>query len=99
VPQEAVAIDESLMKFRGRLSWGRIQSSKRAIFWIKFCVLCESNSSCCVSVKICTNDDTVEGSDKNASENVLLELAKSILACVLQHIVLSTVLPGFHWQI
>jgi len=47
---------------------------------MKFYVLPESNSDCCVIFKICTGNDLVEDSDKSASESVLLELAESVLA-------------------
>lgn len=40
----------------------------------------ESNSDSCTIFKIYTGDDLVEGSDKSASESVLLELAESVLA-------------------
>ena len=79
VPKEGVAIDESVMKCRGHLSLCRFQSIQSARFLIKFYMLSESNSDCCVIFKICTGDDLVEGSDKSASESVLLELAESVL--------------------
>jgi len=80
MPKESVAIDENVMKCRGHLSLCRFHSIQSARFLIKFCVLSESNSDSCVIFKICTGDDLVEGSDKSASESVLLELAESVLA-------------------
>lgn len=42
VMEENVAIDESLMKFKGRMSYKQFNPSKRARFGIKFYKLCES---------------------------------------------------------
>lgn len=79
VSKEGVAIDESVMKCRGHLSLCKFRSIQIARFLIKFYVLSESNSDSCVIFKICTGDDLVEGSDKSASESVLLELTESVL--------------------
>jgi hypothetical protein len=53
--------------------------TKRARCLTKFYELSESNSDCWVISKIWTGDDLVEGSDKNTSVRVLLELAESVL--------------------
>ena len=79
VPKESVAIGENVMKCWRHLSLCRFQYIQSARFLIKFYVLSESNSGCYVIFKICTGDDLVEGSDKSASERVLLELAESVL--------------------
>jgi hypothetical protein len=79
VPKESVAIDGSVIKYRGHISLCRFQSIQSARVLIKLYVSSESNSDCCVIFKICTGDDLVEGSDKNASESILLELAESVL--------------------
>lgn len=39
-----VSVDESLMAYKGRLSWIQYIASKRARFGIKFYMLCESNT-------------------------------------------------------
>ncbi|XP_039620849.1 piggyBac transposable element-derived protein 4-like isoform X2 [Polypterus senegalus] len=44
VPERDVSIHESLMDFKGRLSWIQYISSKRARFGIKFYMLCEASS-------------------------------------------------------
>ncbi|XP_042145916.1 piggyBac transposable element-derived protein 4-like [Ixodes scapularis] len=76
---QKVSIDESLMKFRGRLCFVQFNPSKRARFGIKFYKLCESSSGYCSAFKIYTGKD--EGRDKTtcASESVVLELGKPLL--------------------
>ncbi|KAK8770142.1 hypothetical protein V5799_013393 [Amblyomma americanum] len=53
-PEERVAVDESLMKFRGRLSYVQFNPSKRARFGFKFYKLCESSSGYCLKFSIYT---------------------------------------------
>uniref|UniRef100_A0A6G5ABU7 Putative piggybac transposable element-derived n=1 Tax=Rhipicephalus microplus TaxID=6941 RepID=A0A6G5ABU7_RHIMP len=53
-PEASVAVDESLMKFRGRLSYVQFNSSKRARFGVKFYKLCESPSGYCLNFSIYT---------------------------------------------
>jgi len=43
-PERDVSVDESLMAYKGRLSWIQYIASKRARFGIKFYMLCESNT-------------------------------------------------------
>lgn len=43
-PDQHVSVDESLMKFRGRLSYIQFNKSKRARFGIKFFKICESKT-------------------------------------------------------
>jgi hypothetical protein len=43
-PTQDIALDESLMKFRGRLSYVQCNRSKRSRFGIKIYKICESNS-------------------------------------------------------
>ena len=44
VPERDVSVDESLMAYKGRLSWIQYIASKRARFGIKFYMLCESST-------------------------------------------------------
>ena len=44
IPERDVTIDESLMAYKGRLSWIQFIASKRARFGIKTFMLCESSS-------------------------------------------------------
>ena len=44
VPERDICIDESLMAYKGRLSWIQYIASKRARFGIKSFMLCESSS-------------------------------------------------------
>lgn len=77
-PEENVVIDESLMKFKGRLPYKQFNPSKRARFGIKFYKLCESKSGFCCKFKIYTGQDKLPSSNIPASENVVMELAKFI---------------------
>lgn len=43
-PDEYVSLDESLMKYTGRMSYKQFNPSKRARFGVKFYKLCESKS-------------------------------------------------------
>ncbi|XP_015598511.1 piggyBac transposable element-derived protein 4-like [Cephus cinctus] len=79
VPEEDVVIDESLMKFRGRLNYVQFIASKRARFGVKFYKLCESTSGYCSKFKIYTGQDKTQGSDIPVSQSVVMELAKPIL--------------------
>ncbi|XP_017795982.1 PREDICTED: piggyBac transposable element-derived protein 4-like [Habropoda laboriosa] len=78
VMEENIAIDESLMKFKGRMSYRQFNPSKRARFGIKFYKLCESASGYCYNFKIYSRKDKTD-LDYSASETVVMELSKSIL--------------------
>lgn len=73
-----ISIDESLMKFRGRLSYKQFNPSKRARFGVKIYKLCESESGYCYQFKIYTGNDKTN-CDDSASECVVKELAESVL--------------------
>lgn len=57
-PNEELSIDESLMKFRGRLSFVQFNKSKRARFGIKIYKICESSSGYCLDFEIYTGKKT-----------------------------------------
>lgn len=81
-PEEDMSIDESLMKFKGRLGCVVFVRIKRARYGIKFYKLCESNSGYCLNFKIYTGDteDKSSGADDlNVSETVVKELSKLII--------------------
>lgn len=78
-PESAVSLDESLMKFKGRLSYIQFNPSKRARFGIKIYKLCESSSGYCIRFKIYVGTDKIPGTDIPASESVVLEVAQPIL--------------------
>ncbi|XP_072283545.1 WD repeat-containing protein 25 isoform X1 [Pyxicephalus adspersus] len=44
VPERDITIDESLMAYKGRLSWVQYVASKRAQFGVRFYMLCESST-------------------------------------------------------
>jgi hypothetical protein len=49
---ECIALDESLVKFRGRLPYGQCSRSKRARFVIKIYKICDANTGYCHSFTI-----------------------------------------------
>jgi hypothetical protein len=53
-PQENVAVDESLIKFRGRLCYIQFNPQKRARFGIKIYKICESASGYCLGFSVYT---------------------------------------------
>ncbi|XP_017795072.1 PREDICTED: piggyBac transposable element-derived protein 4-like [Habropoda laboriosa] len=77
-PSEYVSIDESLMKYKGRLAYKQFNPSKRARFGIKIYKLCEASTGFCHQFKIYTGQDKIDRND-SASENVTIELSKSII--------------------
>jgi len=79
VPEENIVIDESLMKFKGRLNYVLFIASKRARFGIKFYKLCESSSGYCYRFQIYTGQDKIQGSGEPVSERIVMELAEPLL--------------------
>ena len=77
IPEENIVIDESLMKFRGRLKYTQFIASKRARFGIKFYKLYESNSGYCYQFKIYTGQDKTPGSDEPLSESVVIATSRT----------------------
>ncbi|CAK9810867.1 PiggyBac transposable element-derived protein 4 [Anthophora quadrimaculata] len=77
-PDQNISIDESLMRYKGRLMHKQFNPSKRARFGIKICKLCEANTGFCSKFKIYTGQDKIYPND-GASENVVMELAESVL--------------------
>ncbi|XP_054282844.1 piggyBac transposable element-derived protein 4-like [Macrosteles quadrilineatus] len=74
---QTLAIDESLVKLRARLSYVQFNPKKRARFGIKVYKLCESASGYCGDFKIYTGDD--KAPNIPASEAVVMQLADSVL--------------------
>ncbi|XP_017765529.1 PREDICTED: piggyBac transposable element-derived protein 4-like [Eufriesea mexicana] len=77
-PNEYVSIDESLMKYKGRLAYKQFNPSKRTRFGLKIYKLCEASTGFCHGFKIYTGQDKIDSND-SASENVVTELSKSII--------------------
>lgn len=77
-PEENVSIDESLMKFKGRLGCVVFVRIKRARYGIKFYKLCESKSGYCLNFKIYTGQEKSDD-DLNVSETVVRDLSKLII--------------------
>ena len=78
-PEENIVIDESFMKFKGRLNYVQYITSKRARFGIKFYKLCESNSGYCYRFKIYTGQDALHGGNEPVSESIVIQLAEPVL--------------------
>lgn len=76
--QENITINESLMKYKGRLSYKQFNPSEGVRFGIKFYKLCESKSGYCYDLKIYTGSDKIN-SGNSAFESVVKELSQSIL--------------------
>lgn len=77
-PDEYVSIDESLMKYKGRLSYKQFNPSKRARFELKIYKLCEASTGFCCDFKVYTGQNKIDR-NSSASENVVMDLSKSIL--------------------
>ena len=58
-PEANIAIDESLMLYKGRLGWVQYLPLKRARFGIKYYMLCESSSGYVWNFMIYTGQGTV----------------------------------------
>ncbi|GFW26533.1 piggyBac transposable element-derived protein 4 [Trichonephila clavipes] len=56
IPGKNLSLDESLMKFKGRLKWKMYIAKKRARFGLKFFVLCEAGSGYISDFLIYTGD-------------------------------------------
>lgn len=77
-PNEYVSIDESLMKYKGRLTYKQCNPSKRARNKNLEYKLCEASTGFCHGFKIYTGQNRINRND-SASENVVMELSKSII--------------------
>nr|XP_034194807.1 piggyBac transposable element-derived protein 4-like [Osmia lignaria] len=77
-PEKDKSIDESLMRYKGRLSYKQFNPSKRARFGLKIYKLCDANTGFWSKFKIYTGQDKIDLND-SASENVVMELAESVL--------------------
>lgn len=73
---KSFAVDESLIKFRSRLSYVQFNSSKRARFGAKFHKLCESSRSYCLNSSIYTgkSEKTPATDGLFCSKTVVLDL-------------------------
>ncbi|CAH2019884.1 unnamed protein product [Acanthoscelides obtectus] len=82
IPEQNISIDESLLGWKGRLTWKQYIPSKRKRFGIKLFILAESSTGYTYNFLIYTGADTNYG-DSFASEplsaRVVLELSNNIL--------------------
>lgn len=82
IPKREICIDESLMKWKGRLSFKVYMPLKSAKFGIKFYELCESDSSYVWNFFIYTGKTTAfedDIKDEMFSTKVVLQLIKPLL--------------------
>lgn len=82
IPERDITIDESLMLYKGRLSWIQYIPLKRARFGIKLYLLCESKSGYLYATIIYTGKGTIINNTKQdmpMSSQVVLSLLQSLL--------------------
>ncbi|XP_040067041.1 piggyBac transposable element-derived protein 4-like [Ixodes scapularis] len=79
-PERDVSVDESLLRFKGRLSWKQYMPLKRARFGVKFFVLCESSSGYIWNMLMYTGKGAVVGdADMAMGTRVVLSLMSPLL--------------------
>lgn len=81
-PEQDICIDESLLLYKGRLSWIQYLPLKRARFGIKTFMLCESHSGYVWSIIIYVGkgtDISEENKECSFSTQVVLALSKPLL--------------------
>lgn len=79
-PEKNISIDESLLLFKGRLSWKQYIPLKRSRFGIKFFVLCKSGSGYIWDIIVYTGKDTVIGDgDCSMGTKVVMKLMNPLL--------------------
>ncbi|GFX89858.1 piggyBac transposable element-derived protein 4 [Trichonephila clavipes] len=82
IPGKNLSLDESLMKFKGRLKWKMYIATKRARFGLKFFVLCEAESGYISDFLIYTGEGTVHNpkcSQYPVSTKIVLHLMNRFL--------------------
>lgn len=82
IPQRDICIDESLLMWKGRLSWKQYIPSKRSRFGIKFFVLCESSSGYIWNFCVYTGKDTYYDQrylEYPISSRIVLQLCNDLL--------------------
>lgn len=81
-PERDISIDESLLLYKGRLSWRQYIPSKRARFGIKSFLLCESSSGYIWKMVIYTGKDTLLENKYNylpISSQIVMTLIQDLL--------------------
>lgn len=74
-PKKCLSIDESMIKFKGRVFFRQYLPKKPTKWGIKAFLLCESDSGYCLKSQIYTGKDSFERSEDNLlSDHVVLEL-------------------------
>lgn len=81
VPEQDISIDESLMAFRGRLSWKQFIPSKRSKCGVKSYVMCESNSSYILKSVIYTGKETEKAplEDVSITTAIVMNISEKLL--------------------
>jgi hypothetical protein len=80
-PQENVVIDDSLIKFRGRLCYIQSNPQKGARFGVKICKICESVSGYCLGFSVYAGKDADQAETQGVvpSEAIVFELMEPYL--------------------
>nr|XP_018912762.1 PREDICTED: piggyBac transposable element-derived protein 4-like [Bemisia tabaci] len=73
-PEQKIDLDESLMAFRGWLSYIQYNKAKRARFGMKFYKLCESKSGYCSKFKIYIGAEANADKEFKVSEAIVFEM-------------------------
>ncbi|CAH1995954.1 unnamed protein product [Acanthoscelides obtectus] len=82
IPGKNISVDESLMGWKGRLSWKQYIPSKRKRFGIKFYMLCESSTGYVYNFFVYTGADTNYGHkyiEQPIAARIVLSLCDSLL--------------------
>ncbi|XP_035209506.1 piggyBac transposable element-derived protein 4-like, partial [Stegodyphus dumicola] len=82
VPDKEISVDESLLLWKGRLSWKQYIPSKRSRFGVKLYKICESKSGYISDFIIYTGKDTQYGSnypEEQGPNRIVLELCHDLL--------------------
>nr|CAH7735314.1 unnamed protein product [Callosobruchus chinensis] len=82
IPGKNISVDESLIGWKGRLSWKQYIPSKRKRFGIKLFMLCESSTGYIYNFIVYTGASTNYGpkyNDEPVASRIVLSLADSLL--------------------
>lgn len=81
IPERDISIDESLMAFKGNISWKQFIPTKRARFGLKFFMMCESKSSYIIKTVLYTGKSTEKKSNDKCSvtTSIVMKLCEKLL--------------------
>lgn len=80
IPERDISIDESLMAFKGNISWKQFIPTKRARFGLKFFMMCESESIYIIKTILYTGKSTEKSNEDCTSTTfIVLKLCEKLL--------------------